>query len=191
MCKHPYSARWHRGDGSNGDILNMGLDNYEHNIRHCPNFSVPDPTLHVKYAEFRRTHQSLLHFWNDFYNEYLNVTFPRLLVRFEDLVFRPREVTKAVCECAGGSMRPDGHFAYVVDSAKKGEHAHGKVRTGYVDAIIKYGTNDRRYSIYEKASDLEYIRDHVDRNLMDLLKYPLPDPSRAKDQQPEQPIQAQ
>lgn len=100
-------------------------------------------------------------------------------MRIEDLVFHPEEVTRAVCECAGGSMREDGTFKYIVNSAKKGEHAHGKERTGFIDAIIKYGSDERRYESYKFSSDLEYIRDNVDSELMSLLGYSHPEPSRA------------
>ena len=161
MCKHPYGAHWTHGED------------------HCPDFSQPDLKTHVKYAEFIRNHDSIVHFWNDYYSDYQKVSFPHLVVRFEDLVFHTKEVTTQVCECAGGSMRIDGRFKYIVDTAKKGEGAHGKVRTGYVDAIIKYGSAERRYANYPMASDLEYIRDHVDPKLMELFQYPMPDPNLA------------
>jgi hypothetical protein len=50
------------------------------------------------------------------------------MVRFEDLVFHPRETTQKVCECAGGQLMRKNKFIYIVDSAKKGVGAHGKVR---------------------------------------------------------------
>jgi hypothetical protein len=160
MCKHSYAAHWDHGDN-------------------CPDFSLDSLGAHVKYAEFIRKHDSILHLWNDYYTEYMDAKFPRLIVRFEDLVFHPKEVTKTVCECAGGSMRPDGRFKYIVDSAKKGKGAHGNNRTGYIDALIKYGSAKKRYSAYSRASDLEYIRDHLDPRVMDALKYPSVDPAKA------------
>jgi hypothetical protein len=80
MCRHEYGARW-RHDKS----------------RHCPNLvpnnedraafpvlrplNVTSVPVRVVYAEFERHHASLAHFWNDWYQEYVNATFPRLLVR--------------------------------------------------------------------------------------------------------------
>lgn len=159
MCHHHYTANWH------------------HTEEHCPDFSLPNLKTHVSYAEFSRKHSSILHLWNDYYQEYLKVSFPRLLVRIEDLIFHPEEVTKTVCECAGGSMRNDGKFVYVLNSAKKGEAAHGKDRTGFVDAMIKYGSETKRYSSYKSPLDLEYIRDNVDPELMRLMGYKEPDPN--------------
>ena len=161
MCRHEYAAHW------------------QHSKDHCPNFEIseenPDLSNAVHYAEFTRHHDSILHLWNDYYNEYLNVPFHRLIVRFEDLIFFPEQVTETVCKCAGGSMNLNGVFRYVVDSAKKGAAAHGKVRTGYVDAIIKYGSAKNRYKGYKTVQDLQYITDHVDPNLMNIFHYLYPD----------------
>jgi hypothetical protein len=163
MCKHTYTARWHHGDDDG----------------HCPDFNAHNNLqTTLTYSDFKKKHDSILHHWNDYYNEYLNADFPRLLVRYEDLLFHPKELTKSVCECAGGSMKRDGGFQYIVDSAKKGVGAHGAVRTGYVDAMIKYGTEEKRYSKYVAKRDLEYIRDHADANLMTLLSYPPADPDK-------------
>ena len=161
MCKHPYTAVWQAGD-------------------HCPDFNVDNLYLKTKltYSDFSRQHESILHHWNDYYNEYLVADFPRLLVRYEDLLFHPKELTKSVCECAGGSMKMDGSFVFIVDTAKKGVGAHGSARTGYVDAMIKYGSETKRYAKYVAKRDLEYIRDHGDADLMTLLHYPTADPDK-------------
>jgi hypothetical protein len=84
MCRHPYGADW------------------PHAPEHCPNL-IPneiDRTLlldakkygtgintmnvTVKYAEFRQHHASLVEFWNDWYKSYVQASFPRLIVRFDD-----------------------------------------------------------------------------------------------------------
>lgn len=161
MCHLHYAAHWN------------------HSEARCPDFSEPELETIVRYAHFRRKHTSILHLWNDYYREYLEVPFPRLIVRIEDLIFHPEETTRTVCECGGGSMREDGTFKYIVNSAKKGEEAHGKDRTGFVDAIVKYGSDKKRYQSYNFPSDLEYIRDNVDSELFNLMGYQPPDPQRA------------
>jgi hypothetical protein len=158
MCRHHYAARW------------------PHTNDRCPDFSRDNLKAVVHYAEITKFHDSILHHWNDYYTEYNTANFPHLLVRFEDLIFHPEEVTKQVCKCAGGSMRKDGKFIYIVDSAKKGKTAHGSVRTGYIDAIVKYGSAKHRYELYKDKQDLEYVRDNVDPTLMEMLKYPSIDP---------------
>ena len=119
MCRHHYTAH------------------FPWTTSRCPHFSLPDLGTRVVYNGFEREHESILHLWNSYYTEYKEAQFPRLIVRYEDLIFHPEEVTEKVCKCAGGSMRRDGRFKYIVDSAKKGVGAHGKVRTGYADALVK------------------------------------------------------
>lgn len=166
MCRHNYTAHW---DGFKED--------------HCPNFLMNDLGMSVRYDGFKRQYESVLHLWNDYYNEYKNADIPFLLVRFEDLVFHPVETVTQVCQCAGGKMS-NKKFKYIVDSAKKGLAAHGamKLRTGFVDAIVRYGSKDKRYKDHAKA-DLEYVRDHIDPGLMEVANYARIDPEWNKDQQ--------
>jgi hypothetical protein len=167
MCRHEYGANWH------------------HDASHCPNL-VPSqldqamfPSLRgkstvavvVQYKEFDQSHDSLAGFWNDWYNDYIKAPFPRLIVRFEDVIFHPKEITRIACECAGGEIG-DGPFRYIVESAKKGA-VHGTDKTSYVDALIRYGTEKDRYSGFETA-DLEFARTNLDPELMRLLEYKFP-----------------
>ena len=160
MCRHKYASRWE------------GF----HEIDHCPNFLRRDLETKVMYSGFNRTHDSLLYLWNDYYNEYKGIDIPFLLVRFEDLLFHPEETVTRVCECAGGVRSSSRGFRYVVDTAKKGVAAHGKQRTGYVDALVKYGTKSKRYKGWDSAADLEYARDHIDTALLEGMQYAPIDP---------------
>lgn len=159
MCKHHYTAAWRASDRCPNLIPS------EQDQANMPSLRGKDFfPLSVRYADFVRHHQSLTGLWNDWYNEYKGVEFEHLFVRYEDLLFHPKNVTETVCFCAGGKMNK-GNFKYVVDSAKKGKGAHGKVRTGYIDAIIKYGSDRNRYNGYGKA-DLKYAREHLDETMM-------------------------
>lgn len=169
MCRHQYGASW-----------NMDTSNKSH----CPNLipvskrfrSISDSVpVTVQYKEFAVQHDSLVDFWNDWYNEYVNATFPRLIVRFEDVIFHPKEVTKAVCECAGGKLRPyPKKFIYITDSAKKGAaHGNDKDKTSYIDALVKYGTIKGRYTGYY-PEDIQYATNSLDTNLMNIFGYQFP-----------------
>jgi hypothetical protein len=173
MCRHEYGAMW------------------RHSEKHCPNL-VPnhlDPKIShltetggipvdVMYKEFTVQYDTLVGFWNDWYSQYANVTWPRLLIRFEDLIFYPTDVTRTACECAGGEINPDQPFKFVVESAKHGNKAHGKDRTGYIDALVKYGTEAGRYKGYD-AADLEYARKYLSPELMAMFQYKLAPPPPA------------
>ena len=168
MCRHKYTSRW----------AGYHIEPPYRISDHCPDFLLKSLKMSVRYDGFNRTHDSLVHFYNDWYDEYINVEIPFLLVRFEDLVFHPEETITKVCECGGGK-RTSKKFHYVVNSAKKGLAAHGAMhlRTGFVDALVKYGNLKKRYKDWNSKSDLEYVKDHISQSLMEKMNYKSIDPS--------------
>jgi hypothetical protein len=120
--------------------------------------------------------------WNDWYNEYIHVAdFPRVIVRYEDLIFHPHEVVRTVCECAGGELNRH-KFRIIEESAKRGVGAHGDFsqRTGYVDALIKYG--DKKTRIQEMSDlDLDYAKKNLDPELMGFFGYQHPSKADIED----------
>jgi hypothetical protein len=168
MCRINYGAHW-----------------FSDMRRHCPNL-IPDEqdlfqfsscmkenkpvNVHVQYSDFWQHHKSLAHFWNDWYREYMNVNFSRIIVRYEDLLFHTKYVTETVCECAGGTIFTGDHFKFIVDTAKKGVRAHGNERTDFVSAMIKYGKPDKRALRFTER-DLEYARKNLDAEMMTIFRY--------------------
>jgi hypothetical protein len=180
MCRHAYGASWRHVDEHCPNLVPNEVDAAEEErrtrkVQLTPTGGVP---VDVEYADFTVHHDTLVGFWNDWYGQYANVTWPRLLVRFEDLIFYPVEVTKTVCECAGGQLNPNKPFQFIVESAKHGNKAHGKERTGYIDALVKYGTEAGRYRGYDPA-DLEYARKYLDPDLMAKFRYKFSPPAGA------------
>ena len=47
---------------------------------------------------------SLAHLWSRWNAAYFSSSLPRLMVRYEDLLFRGEETTATICECMGGTM---------------------------------------------------------------------------------------
>merc|ERR1712007_321007 len=45
--------------------------------------------------------ESLIHLWSRWHGEYLDTTFPRLMVRYEDLLYNPEVLIGILCECLG------------------------------------------------------------------------------------------
>ncbi|KAI2502618.1 hypothetical protein MHU86_11812 [Fragilaria crotonensis] len=155
MCKHVYGARW------------------PHNRTTCPNIQDVDdngPTpVFVKYQHIRVKHKSLPDMWNDWYNNYMIQDFPRVFVRFEDLLFYGKNVTQTLCRCGGGvPRRPE--FVHVFSSAKLGTAAHGANKTGLLDAIIQYGTDDGRVTGMTQK-DLDWSYRLLDPKLMQMFDY--------------------
>ena len=176
MCRHSYEARW------------------RHTKDHCPNL-VPNEFdkgrqpgegtmgLRVKFAtkhfkddiDFDRKkktfvkYNSLVDLWNTWYKEWYEVDFPRIMVRFEDLLFHAEETVSQICKCGGGAMKP--RFRYVEDSAKGdfGPHAGS---AGFLASLINYGNRTLRMEgILTDENDAEYARKHLDKHLMDLFGY--------------------
>jgi hypothetical protein len=168
MCKNGYTARW------------------PHNSKQCPHLVARrDPRIvqrpsepvavHVTYAEKRSSsHNSLAHLWNDWYNDYYkHAGYPRLMVRFEDLIFYPKEMTKLICECAGGELQLPS-FAYIVNPAKTGPgHGRTSERTGMVQAWIRYGKKPEIMGGFQSA-DYRAAREFLDEDLMNIFGYSHP-----------------
>jgi hypothetical protein len=67
MCKHPYAAKW------------------EHSETHCPNLVEDDGSevpVSVKYPGQHGHWDSLVHLWSDWYRQYFQANYPRLMVRY-------------------------------------------------------------------------------------------------------------
>jgi hypothetical protein len=186
MCRNPYTAQWKGMHDSQTcpqltNAIKGGATKAEYN------------PVDVKYGSGLSHHQSLGHLWNDWYGEYMysNTTnssgntstntdapFPRLIVRFEDVIFFPFEVTKQICACAGGILghRNDdkdvasGKFHYVVRSAKAGiGHGPASQRNGLIDSWVRYGSDNPKDSYSEL--DKQIANDILDPWIMDTFEY--------------------
>ena len=122
MCRNSYSAHW---DGQHGimcpELKNDGDWNEVH-VKFGPGSTHHKSLAHMWndwYGEYFYGNYTMKQMWNDWYGEGLynanttkdtlivkgnNVTapFPRLMIRFEDVIFFPYEVTQQICKCAGG-----------------------------------------------------------------------------------------
>ncbi|CAJ1939117.1 unnamed protein product [Cylindrotheca closterium] len=159
MCHNSYAARWRHGKQDTN----------------CPKLKDPDVQrwnpVTVRYGEGREDdHASLAHMWNDWYGYYLNdADYPYVVVRMEDLVFYPKETIRQVCECAGGKIRTDQPFKFVVESAKKDSPGHDKT-TGIYEAWIKYSKPAPAMGGFAEADFLD-SQEALNRTLMKLMGY--------------------
>lgn len=195
MCRHRYAAHWfHRPRHCPNLVANwMDLDfleyaesgeykemsNYHHNdpwlidnVMNTANFTADQVIipLYVKYKSETTNHKSLAHLWNDWYNEYIQGDFPRLIVRFEDLLFFGKEVTEQACKCAGGELYPN--FKHIGVSAKQGD-IHGNKKTSLVEALIRYG-HRQNVTMGMSKEDILYAKKAFDGELMKIFSYSHP-----------------
>ena len=158
MCRHKYTVNWF------------------HNKTACPNLYSEQlgkiNPVKVRYAAMRDSKPHLPAIYNDFYNSYLTAEFPRVLVRFEDLLFFGKNVTQTLCKCGGGDPRRS-HFRHVSESAKLGTAAHGADKTSLLQAIIRYGKGDDR-TVGMTQKDLQLAKELFDPKLLEMFRYTHP-----------------
>jgi hypothetical protein len=132
--------------------------------RHYGNEPIPDSSNKTLIP-----YKSLVDFWNVWYHEWYDATFPRVMIRFEDLLFHAEETVAKVCTCWGGTMRRD--FRYVKNSAKgqQGPHAGS---AGFLASLITYGNSTlRNQGILTDKRDVTYARENLDEDLMTEFGY--------------------
>jgi hypothetical protein len=200
MCRQRYSAHWFHPPGHCPNLIPNRVDrtfleyapHYRRrkrfaqyhrgdpwlidNVENTANFTRDSQVvpLYVRYNLVNTTHTSLAHLWNDWYDEYAQADFPRLLVRMEDLVFHARNVTERVCTCVGGTFSKGGDFKYITDSAKHGK-IHGNDKTTLLDAMIRYGNADKiSLTRGMTRDDLSYAKTVFRKDLMEMFGYSHP-----------------
>jgi hypothetical protein len=171
MCNQPYSAIF-----EHAKHLCPNIKPYPDDIKAHPRFGkVPYVPVSVIYSnEYIIKHQSLGHLWNEWHQEYMNVSFPRLIVRMEDIVFQAETVLPQICQCIGGEYSPRFVHYAEVSNTNIGIETSGPI-TGLIRAVIKYGNITNRRKGYPPFQ-LEAAKEVLDPKLMELFGYRYEEP---------------
>ena len=156
MCRNHYEAHFKKlPEHKNLDI--------------CPSPVAKTPTT-VHYQPTKHgQYPSLVHLWRDWYGDYLNVSFPRLIVRFEDLLFDSQNTVATACTCVGGKMRKE--FKQAEAQTKDKTQGHRGPVNDRSKALALYGDEHQRYANYQ-PTDLRFIADALASSpLLDLFHY--------------------
>lgn len=166
MCRHSYEANWKHVEGHCPNLV--PISSHEREIlKHNSTFHV-----NIRYRATNITHHnSLADLWNTWYGNWIDADFPRLIVRFEDLLFHTESVVGKICECGGGKIRDASKFKYSVDSAKKGA-AH-KGANGLVKSLITYSDKNKRLKSFTEQ-DLSYAVRTINSDVMNMFGYVTP-----------------
>ncbi len=105
--------------------------------------------------------------YSDYYRQYLEADYPRLIVRFEDMLLQPRRVLAQVAECVGTTVAKQ--WKYQTESSK----GHGS-HTTFAAAITKTGDAQRRVAGMTEE-DLAYATEHLDSEVMERFQYQIPE----------------
>lgn len=170
MCRQPYTAM------------------FDHDKQRCPNL-VPYPEdiearrpiygettkyvpVTVQYSkDYSVRHESLAHLWNDWYSQYVfnGTTYPRLIVRMEDMVFHAETILPPICACMGAEYSGTLQHVQRTRNRNDGIDLNG---TGLLTSIIKYGDISNRRTGYT-TSQLDAARGILgDGSLMGIFGYP-------------------
>ena len=195
MCKRPYFAKW-RGTGHCPNLIEEGSATTATGgkSRQPVRVQLSPPPLDGQVE----TYESLADLWSVWNRQYFDADYPRLMIRFEDLLFHTKEVIGEIVACTGitplydidetgttttsnkndnqdplaRTPKPRIHkFRYHTDAAK----GHG-ISTDMISAMSKYG-KDRGRSRGYYLDDLVYAQNSLDKELIKLFHYTHPQPS--------------
>lgn len=159
QCKESYGAK-----------LNRTADR-------CPNLVLSDEpmvdgayslyNLEVFYEDkkIRTTSPSLADLWSTWNQEYVESDTPRLIIRYEDVLFHAEKVMSLISDCTGVPLSRPGEYMYRAKKAK----AHGK-STDLAMALRMYGSEEGRYGSMS-PEDVSYSRTALSPDLMNLFGY--------------------
>ena len=88
-----------------------------------------------------------------------------LVVRTDDLIFRPLELTRKLCLCAGGTLVSEDEFEIMEEAAK--EHGNSSTRSA---AMALYGDPEYRYSRFSR-DDFEFIDREINHDILKIFGF--------------------
>lgn len=195
MCRQPFTANWNVPPAARrlGDPSKAAS---EQELKPCPyvvrgKHHHPVPVT-VRYGNDETVqYESMAHLWNKWNREYYDTrAYPRLMVRYEDLLFHPEQVVKEICSCVGGDYyhldhepteeelnQPDAKrimmadprntvFHYTVAAAENVEET-GEI-VSLIDAWKRYGKTP---SLNSSSDDQMFIQRILDKDMMHAFCY--------------------
>eukprot|EP01084_Bolivina_argentea_P171917 297828_1 len=102
----------------------------------------------------------LFHYLQTFYKP---VKLPHIVIRFEDILFRPEDVVDKVCQCVGGFRTED---TWLQENAAK---RHGKSKTRQ-QALAAYADQTYRYINYNE-NDIKFVNSVLNISIMKMFGY--------------------
>jgi hypothetical protein len=162
MCKEGYDAKFLRRVRSCPLVYRHGTSNVTNKV------IVKAHQTAYKYTD---TYASLADMWTEWHQFYLNASFPRLLIRYEDLVLYPKQLVQAIADCTGKAAKPK--FQYYTQEARhfvKQSKSAKQSQQSLLNALRKLGERDDMYWSMEEPSR-SYAMKALDPQLLELFRY--------------------
>lgn len=194
MCRNQYGAKWLPSPYSCVN-LNEDFDKYNSNNHHSREstthfrkrssfngikFVAPQKKkrinnngVTVDFDSGRSTkYSNLIDMWNTYYKDYLNATFPRLIVRYEDILIHADEIIPKICTCVGGKIHNNERGIHLIQDSAKDQQIFGKTGN-LIESLSRYG-NMKLRTAHLSQGDLIYSNETIDNDLMRLFQYNKP-----------------
>ena len=160
MCRQPYAAKFIKNSNASTPDLP------------CPSMEVP-----VTVGFYRRfNYTNLLDLWKTWYQEHVIETdYPQLVVRLEDVVYRPRETLSQICDCGGGKFYWNA-ASTLLTSKFGGRVSKDNDSSMNRNGILEAWTRHARVGVdrtVERPSDRQRVRDEGNAGLLKTLGYKL------------------
>ena len=173
ICRHAYTAKWNRTDLHCPNLVPNEFDkkhgfvlDEEHEAR-LKKDGIP---VTISYNPNTTEYTNLAGAWNTWYGEHFDVDYPRLFVRFEDLLLHTETVVTQVCRCFGGKIIDETNFKFLASASAKGAAGEHEGSAGLTEALLRYTNADKRLKSFT-SEDLVFANDHLNRSLMAMLHY--------------------
>lgn len=163
----PYATHWKHTRKHCPNLIPNELD-FQHFGKNEATYRNGTAAIKVIFSEIQILHwESLIDLYSDYYRQYMEAEYPRLIVRFEDMLLQPKRVLAQVAECVGTVVAAE--WSYQTESSK----GHGS-HTTFVSAITKTGDAQRRVAGMT-TEDLMYATNHLDNEIIRIFQYNIPD----------------
>jgi hypothetical protein len=97
MCQQPVTANWNVPQHPSKPCPYVVRGRHQHHIPVQVQYGRNNNNITIVY-------ESMAHLWNQWNRGYYDTrAYPRLMIRYEDLLFYPDQVIPTVCQCAGGT----------------------------------------------------------------------------------------
>ena len=178
MCTSPYTMEWNKSathcpnlvEGTPA-ILSDGRPLFDNTTQTTP--------VRVRWTKDHiRKWPSMAHLWSTWYREYVDdADLPRLVIRFEDMLFHTVQVMDEIRTCLGAAWK---HEEFVFQAAPAKTHPYfakfKNAPSSLVSAMIKYGWDNRQRRVGSMTEyDQKFAHEVLDAGLLEQFHYPQPE----------------
>lgn len=136
---------------------------------HLNSVSCPSPLAHTWGSLKGTQFDNLFDLWVRWHAEYLRADTPRMMIRFEELLFAPKATISAACTCVGGTVREP---FLVLESVPKWGPGHSNV-TNRSETLLRFETKRSVEELVLTDADWELLTSTDKEQLMEHFHYPL------------------